>query len=115
MGRPRKPINEILLAGNPGNKSQAEIAERLAEERTTFEEIESDELAEINRLIVATLQSCRRGQTVNGAPNVAFRHLGILVRARALMQSGGKRSAAPTALDREIEEIRKELAADHAN
>lgn len=110
MGRPRKPINEILLSGNPGNKSQAEIAERIAEERADFEEIESDELAELNRLIVQTMVSCRRGQTVNGEPNPAFKHLGILVRARELARRSATRSAAPTALDREIEEIRKELA-----
>jgi hypothetical protein len=93
MGRPRKPIAEILLAGNPGNKTNREIAERIEEEQAELSAAKSDELAAVDELIAQTLVACKRGQTLNGEPNPAFKNLWTLVKSRELLLKGSKRPA----------------------
>lgn len=111
MGRPRKPIAEILLAGNPGNKTNAEIAERLEEERAELSAAKSDELAAVDELIAQTLVACKRGQTLNGEPNPAFRNLWTLVKSRKLLKKRlGSADAKRTQLDNELDAAFKEFA-----
>jgi hypothetical protein len=87
MGRPRKPIREILLAGNPGNKSKAEIAERLAEEQEELAVAASDERQQLDLLIAQTIVACKRGQTIDGRRNPAFANLRVLLKCREMLEN----------------------------
>lgn len=90
----RKSIEEIRLQG--GKNLGRSLRREEAELERTLSPAQLDELQTVNALIQQCLRACRRGQTVKGRANPAFKNLESLYRVRkAIVRRRDNRAEEP--------------------